>query len=367
MTQTRTFVPAGRRVAWFATLLGAALLADGAWSASMQHLGPALVVGAIGLERLLHAGAYFWNGRHWPWRMVSLHLKPDGLEFLEANAHSHRERVTTLPVGLVLKAEVEPGEERECDAAWVGVLYTILGTIIWSEHDDRSDARRVVAELQSVLDRRTDGPLQPPRSTGAFDIIGSGRAVMWGKPPVIPLVIVARCLLLLAAIFTLPALVTGEALSIATWTLVAFTVVLLTFPFVGAASVLMRRGRVIGFGASIQDDELRAWEQSTPSHSVPLRRVRHIGFGTVRPDGRPLAMRLVAHTDSNTPVESWVATSWFVQMAVEAYRLLAEGYDVDGPMMQRNRWSVRLPGGVAEAIEAVSWMQRFVAEAGEDE
>jgi hypothetical protein len=359
----RNFDPRGRRIAWFPMLLGCALLADAVWSVNAAHVGPALVVGTIGLERLLHAAAYYWNGRVWPWRLRAIRLTPRGLEFEESSAYGQDNRTTLLPGGLILKAATERGDQYEARAEWVAVLYTILGTIVWSECAERSDADHVTGELQALLEERADEPLTPPQHTGCLDVIGERRAVMWGKPPVIPAVVIVRCVLLLAAIFTLPALVVDDLLVLATWTLVVVTVSLLTFPFVGAVNVLSRRGRLVGYGASVQQGELRAWEQSAPDRIVPLTGLQHVGLATLHPTGDPLAIRLIAHTNSDTPVESYVSTSWFVRLAAEAYRLVAEGYDIGGPTLERSRWSVRLPGGAAEAIEAVSWMQRFVAEA----
>ena len=204
---------------------------------------------------------------------------------------------------------------------------------MWSEHEDEESADAELARLREVLHARADPELTPPVATDAIDIIGDQRGVMWGAPPWVPLSIVARVILLLA------------------------------FPLAGAVALLRRRGGLMAYGATAQFGELRAWERSGVSQIVPIRHVRHVGFGNLVLSGAPIAMRLVAHTEQDTAVEALVPRSAFANLAEQACRLLAEMHEIGG---NRPEWSVRLPGGIAEAIEAVSWVQRLVAEARQE-
>ena len=81
-------------------------------------------------------------------------------------------------------------------------------------------------------------------------------------------------------------------------------------------------------------------------------------------------MRLPRAALAHTPgakVESFVARSGVVELVRETFRLVAESYEPRPAVaIDPALWCVRLPGGVAEAIEAVSWVQRFVAEASDD-
>ena len=57
-------------MAWFSLLLGAGLVADAIWSVSASYVAAGLVVGGVGLERLVNAFAHYWAGRVWPWRLA---------------------------------------------------------------------------------------------------------------------------------------------------------------------------------------------------------------------------------------------------------------------------------------------------------
>ena len=86
-------------------------------------------------------------------------------------------------------------------------------------------------------------------------------------------------------------------------------------------------------------------------------------FGLLALVAVAIALSLVAHTPG-AAVESFVARSSIVEIVRETYRLAAEQYEPRAKVaLDPGLWCVRLPGGVAEAIEAVSWAQRFVAEA----
>lgn len=364
MLLERNFTPHGRPISWFAGLLGIALAADAAWAFSQDHEAAALVVGGIAAERLIHTAARLWHGRIWPWRLRTVKLSTQGIEIRERHAYEGRDRSTLLPAGLLLDVQVDHGVERRVSARYVVVIYTILGTILWSEHEDEKEAESAAGEVRKVLAERDQSALAPPEATSELEILPEERAVMWGAPPLVPHAIAARCLALMLAIAAVPSLVPAELVAWM-WALVAVTVALLAFPFLGAVSVLVRPGAELAFGATARFGELRAWESSRPAHTVSVRAVRHVGFSDLRLDGRPIALSLVAHTPGAS-VESFVARSSLVEIVRETYRLAAAQYEPPSKtVLDPALWCVRLPGGVAEAIEAVSWAQRFVAEARE--
>ena len=320
----------------------------------------ALVVGCIGLERLVYAGTDVWVRRRWPHRLEAVRFGPQGLSFVERNVYEGSSRTTTMPAGLVLEARLQRDDDWP-QVPWTVTLITILGVFVWSRHDDENEADAELERLRETLSSVAHGEdLTPPAPTGAFDIIGDRRAVMWGVRPVVPGSIALRALLLLCTIVALPNLASGN-LSIVLWCLTAVTVALLAFPLAGAISVLRRQTSLVGYGLTAQFGELRALEHSTVSQTVSLRAVRHVGLGRVELDGRPLALRLEAMTSTPEAVDAIVPRSALSLLAQQAYRAVADLHRVgsgDTPA-----FGVPLPGGVAEGIEAASWAQRFVAEA----
>lgn len=360
MSIEKRFDPRGRQFAPIAFLLGTLLVLDAIWCVMTGQLWAAVVVGGVGLERLVYAATDYWHRRLWPYRLRAVRLGPDGLVFEEHHAYGGPSRTTTLPGGLILDARMQRGVTRDLDGDWAVLIFTILGTIVWSQHKDEADAERATQELRAALAERSETPLAPPAASGAIDVIPKQRGVMWGKWPLVPVSIAVRSTLLLATIVALPNLAGGMASAIL-WGLTALTALLLAFPFVGAVRLLRRRGSLMGFGLTAQFGELRSWEHSAPRQVVPLSSVRHVGFGDLELDGGPLAIRLVAHTEPGTLIDVIVPRSAAANLAEQACRLVAELHDVrrEAP----SEWTVPMPGGLAEAIEAVSWAQRFVAEA----
>lgn len=359
----RRFRTAGRVVPWFAVGLGLFLVADAVWCIWQGNLWAALVVGGVGLERLVFAATDYWHRRLWRYRLAAVRFDPDGVTFEERDAYGGQTRTTRLPAGLVLDARVQRGTDRGAEAPWLVLLFTILGTLIWSEHDEEEPADAELLELQRVLEARGTAELTAPAPTGTIELIPEKRGVMWGVRPWLPWSILVRSVLLLATIVAVPNLVGGAA-SWMLWILTVVTVALLAFPAAGAIAVLRRRGELLGFGATAQFGELRAWEHSNVSQVAPLRSVRHIGFGDLALTGEPLALRLSAHTEPGTAIDAIVPRSAVAHLAQQAFRVVAQLHDHRGDAPPD--WSVRLPGGIAEAIEATSWAQKFRAEALDD-
>lgn len=360
----KTFPVAGRTIPWLAALFGAGLTADAVWTAAQGSIAVAVVVGGVGLERLVYAGVKYARRRAWPFRIESVAVDEAGLTVGEVDVYSGARRRTTLPGGLILAAEVET-TGTSVEPVFTVVLHTILGSFHWSEHPTRAEALTAAEAISDALPERALRTLQPPGASGRIEVLPAERGVMWSTTSVVPVSIIARGLLLLAAAAAVPALVEPPVQHLLV-VLMLLVATLLCFPVLGAWGAVRTGSKVRASGASLRGRELLAWEASAPSHAVGLDYVRHVGWKRIPLDGRPVAIKLAALTRDGAAVESFVSRSNVMVLSEQCYRLLAEQYEVDRPSLGRPEWVLRLPGGFAEAIEAASWLQRFVAEARSD-
>lgn len=361
MPVEQRFQPRRGSFAWGASLLGVGLVADALWCLTQQQFAVALVVGGVGLERLTYAVAHHWVQRRHPYRLEGVRLDAAGLWFDERDVIRGKTRATLLPGGLLLDANVRRVTRGDA-GHWVVVLYSILGTFHWSTHAGEADADTELARVRAALGERAPDNLTPPESTGVFEILPDERAVMWGVPTVVPASVALRACFLLATIAAVPQLATGTA-SAMLWAITGVTVLLLGFPLAGAAGALRRAGRIAAEGFTLRGGELRALERSAVTHVAPVQAIEHIGLAEFELGGGPVALRLVAHLRRDATVEAIVPRSTFAHLAQQSLRALAAMHE---PQPDDARWLVRLPGGIAEAIEAASWAQRFVAEAQSD-